>query len=450
MTAGRIEQVLKVSENGRYLVRGDGSPFFYLGDTAWCIFHRLTREEADRYLEDRAAKGFTVIQAVVLAEHGGLRVPNAYGEVEFVDGDIRRPNEKYFAHVDYVVDKAESLGLHIGMLPSWGDKVGVGYWGDGPSHFINEENAAYWGEFLGNRYGDKPVIWILGGDRPVDCNLEIWRRMAAGIKATETDTHLMTYHPMGGYSSSMWLQPEDWLDFNMMQTGHRAFVDTWRKIGSDYGRLPAKPCMDGEPCYEDHPVGFNQESVYSNDYHVRVAAYWAMLAGAHGHTYGCHAMWQFWDPEKREPVNWPKQPWVDSLDLPGAVHMGHMRKLFESRPFLTRFPDQSLVTDGQVFRLGHVQACRDGTPGRDDATYIMAYFSRAHEVEIDTGKLGGGTIQGWWYNPSTGKAKRIDSFEKQRRRRFSTPSDHTGRDWLLVLDDAEKAYPVPGISLKNR
>src|SRR5215216_4273947 len=59
---------LKVSENRRFLVREDGSPFFYLGDTAWELFHRLNRDEADEYLRDRAARGFTVIQAVVLAE----------------------------------------------------------------------------------------------------------------------------------------------------------------------------------------------------------------------------------------------------------------------------------------------------------------------------------------------------------------------------------------------
>lgn len=52
---------LKVSENKHFLVREDGAPFFYLGDTAWELFHRLNREEADRYLADRAAKRFTVI-----------------------------------------------------------------------------------------------------------------------------------------------------------------------------------------------------------------------------------------------------------------------------------------------------------------------------------------------------------------------------------------------------
>src|SRR5687768_3613596 len=67
---------LKVSDNKRYLVKDDGTPFFYLGDTAWELFHRLNREEAERYLKNRAKKQFTVIQAVVLAELDGLNDPN--------------------------------------------------------------------------------------------------------------------------------------------------------------------------------------------------------------------------------------------------------------------------------------------------------------------------------------------------------------------------------------
>jgi len=97
---------LRVSADGRHLVQADGRPFFYLADTAWSLFRRLNREEADLYLRNRAAKGFTVIQAVALSENDGLRTPNAYGERPLVDNDPRRPNEKYFAHVDWVIDRA--------------------------------------------------------------------------------------------------------------------------------------------------------------------------------------------------------------------------------------------------------------------------------------------------------------------------------------------------------
>ena len=61
-----------IAPGGRHLQTSEGEPFFYLGDTAWALFHRLTREEAEIYLRDRADKGFTVIQAVALAELRGL------------------------------------------------------------------------------------------------------------------------------------------------------------------------------------------------------------------------------------------------------------------------------------------------------------------------------------------------------------------------------------------
>ena len=121
---------LKVSDNHRYLQYENGKPFFYLGDTAWELFQRLNREEATQYLTNRSQKGFTVIQAVVLAPADGLTVPNAYGDLPLINGDPTKPNEAYFRHVDFIVNKAEELGMFIGMLPSWGS-----HWATGKSIF---------------------------------------------------------------------------------------------------------------------------------------------------------------------------------------------------------------------------------------------------------------------------------------------------------------------------
>src|SRR6478752_5966149 len=174
--------MLKVSDNRRFLVYDDGTPFFYLGDTAWELFHRLTLDEADYYLRDRAAKGFTVIQAVVLAEMDGLHTPNMNGDVPLLDGDPTRPNEAYFAHVDAVVNLAAALGLHIGMLPTWGDKWNR-KWGVGPEIFT-PENARAYAAFLGQRYAGRPIIWILGGDRPIETDEQrlVVRAMAEGLR----------------------------------------------------------------------------------------------------------------------------------------------------------------------------------------------------------------------------------------------------------------------------
>jgi hypothetical protein len=196
---------LRVAESHHYLEYEDGTPFFYLGDTAWELFHRLNREEADRYLKNRAAKGFTVIQAVALAELGGLNVPNAYGQKPLHENDPTRPNDLYFQHVDYIVAQARGLGLFIGMLPTWGSK-----WksGDGAEMGIfNPENAKKYGRFLGQRYRDEPIIWILGGDHNPDNEREraTIEAMASGLREGDGGRHLLTYHPRGPGLSSDWL-----------------------------------------------------------------------------------------------------------------------------------------------------------------------------------------------------------------------------------------------------
>jgi Protein of unknown function (DUF4038) len=286
---------LRVSDDAHFLMRNDGKPFFWLGDTGWELFHRLNREEADYYLQHRANQGFTVIQAVALAEFDGLNIPNAYGATPLLNNDPTKPNEAYFQHVDYVIDKAALLGLHIGLLPTWGDKVYKDSWGKGPEIF-NPQNARAYGVWIGNRYKNRSnIIWIMGGDRNPragSADAEVWRAMAAGV--TEgvggAEKALITYHPQPNQEGSgQWFHSDNWLDFNMFQNGHCRDGENYNKIRAAYDRLPTKPVLDGEPIYEDHPVCFNPGDLgTSNAYDVRKSAYLDLFAGAFGHTYGCH------------------------------------------------------------------------------------------------------------------------------------------------------------------
>src|SRR5262249_4378326 len=155
--------------------------------------------------------------------------PNPYGHVPLKDNDPARPVEAYFEHVDWVVRRAEELGLVIGMLPTWGDKWNK-KWGEWPEIFT-PENAAIFGEFLGKRYRDRPIIWVLGGDRPIenDRHRAIMRATAAGLKKGDGGRHLLTFHPMGGKSSAQWLHREEWLSFNMLQSGHNYDTDNYNR-----------------------------------------------------------------------------------------------------------------------------------------------------------------------------------------------------------------------------
>jgi len=427
---------LKISQNNRFLVFEDGTPFFYLGDTGWELFHRLNKEESEKYLENRRSKGFTVIQAVVLAELDGLNTPNAEGNKPLIDNDPLKPNEEYFKYVDWVINEAKEKGMFIGLLPTWGDKVDK-KWGVGPVIF-NEENAYKYGQWIGNRYKDyQNIIWINGGDRDGGGNnKKIWDAIGEGIKSVDKN-HLMTFHPSGEQSSSKWFQESNWLDFNMCQTGHgqRSYAIYKRIVVRDYNLTPVKPCFDGEPRYEDHPVNWNPNILgWFDDADIRQAIYWDLFSGGFGHTYGCHPIWQML-ALGRQPVGLARHNWYDVLDLPGAFELIHARRLMESRPFLSRVPDQTLIVPSYFPETDYVVATRgDG--------YAFVYFPTGWAAEINLDKLGAKNINAYWFNPRNGEAKIIETFPGTGTRIFTPPTGGRGNDWILLLDDASKNFKI--------
>ncbi len=436
------QTTLRVSDNQHYLVTTDGLPFFWLGDTAWELFHRLNREEADLYLQHRASQGFTVIQAVVLAEFDGLVVPNPYGDIPLRNNDPTQPNEAYFQHVDYVIDKAAQYGLYIGLLPTWGDKVFKDRWGKGPEIFT-PQNARAYGQWLGERYNSrKNIVWIMGGDRnprPGSADVEVWRALAAGVTAGigGADKALLTFHPQPNQQGSgEWFHEDKWLDVNMFQNGHCRDAYNYDKIRAAYDRLSTKPVLDGEPIYEDHPVCFNATDLgTSNAYDVRKYAYLDVFAGAFGHTYGCHDIWQFYSPD-REAVNGPRVYWQQAMDLPGANQMKHLRRLLESRPLLDRVPDQSIIVENNLAPAERIQATR----GKD---YLLVYSAAGKGFTVNLGKISGKTLRVTWFDPRTGKTESAGTVENIETHLFTPPRTGYGMDWVLVLDDVEKGYGLP-------
>lgn len=446
------DTTLKVSENHHFLVYSDGRPFFYLGDTAWELFHRLNREEVVRYLDNRVAKGFTVIQAVAIAEFDGDTVPNAYGFLPLIDRDPGHPSVKegpendYWDHVDYVVDQAAARGLFVGLLPTWGR-----YWHDrikDGKPLFTVANAASYGEWLGRRYQDKPIIWILGGDRSVDNDEQkaILNAMALGLRKGDDGKHLITLHPNGGGGSSKWFQAEHWLDFNLRQNGHGTdYNGHYDQTYIDYQRAPVKPVIDGEPIYEGHPVAFNAKGFgHSVAADVRRAFYWDLFGGACGHTYGHHSVWQMWDP-RREPINNPLLPWTEAIDAPGAGQMLHGRRLLESRPILTRIPDDSIMVTDRVETSVPGAGTRRFVATRDiEGTYAMVYVPVGRAFKVNLDRIKGSSVKAWWFNPRNGTSRPAGVFPNLGQQTFTPPEMGELLDWVLVLDDATKKYGPPG------
>jgi hypothetical protein len=425
---------LRVAENKRFLVTSDGAPFFYMGDTGWYLLSRLNREEADVYLQDRASKRFNVIQTIILCAGGG---PNVYKHKPFINDDLSSPNEAFFRHVDYTINKAESLGLYMAISPAWA------------AHNIKDDRLMFssseaysYGKYLGNRYRDKPIIWMLGGDWPGNGMEDVWASMAQGLTEEDGGTHLMTYHPRGGQTSSTWFHNEAWLDFNMIQSGHSERNRNYDMIAADYDLEPAKPVIDGEPGYENIPYGLKEPAPdvpKLNAFHARRPAYCGVFAGAAGHTYGCNEVYQFWVPGIRKPRWGAELQWREAIKLPGASQMQHLRNLVESRPMLIRIPDQSIIAGDTMKTLDRIQATRGL-----DGSYAFIYISSGKPVDIHMEKISGQVVKAHWYDPRNGSSELIGEFPNTGIHEFTPPSSGPENDWVLVLDDAAKDFPVPG------
>ncbi len=430
MVKGQELPQLKIADNQRYIVTQDNKPFFWLGGTAWELIHRLNKEEIDLYLTDRAEKGFTVIQTVVLAESDGLNTPNAYGEKPLINNDPTSFNEKYFEVVDYVVERAENLGLYVALLPTWGDKFNKG-WGVGPVIFT-PDNAEIYGEMIARRYlSHNNIIWVLGGDR-VPANTEqteIIRAMARGIRKVDA-IHLITYHPAGGKNATDYFKG-DWLDLDMFQSGHSRHSKEYDYVLKSRKNKPLRPVINGEARYENIPDRFWEEGKHGwlDAADVRESAYWSIMSGAAGYTYGTNDIWQMYD-WTRTPVINARTDWKISLNLPGSAQMGYMKKLFESFPWQSMSYNPTLIKGRNPEDTSYIVAAIG-----NNKKFILAYTPVGKTIEIDASGLETDTIQSYWFNPRSGTIKYIGEFRKTADMKFEPWADGWGSDFLLIISD---------------
>lgn len=425
---------LQVSENGRFIQKDNGDPFFWLGDTGWLLFTKLNKEDAGAYFDNRKEKGYNVLQVSVIHM---LNAKNVYGDSALINRNVAHPllkDEKYdfWDHVDYLVNLAADKGIYMALVPVWGNNVKYGG--------VSYHEAETYATFLAERYGDKPnVIWLNGGDTFGSDSTATWKVIGRTLKE-KAPKQLVTFHPRGRCSSSDWFHNETWLDFNMIQSGHRRYnqddtergygQDNWRYINDDYAFDPAKPTIDGEPSYEGIPQGLhNPNEVYWDNNDIRRYAYWSVFAGAFGFTYGHNSIMQFYKRTDGTPAFGAKLYWDVAMNEPGAYQMKYLKQLMLSRSFFDRVPAQDLLVEN-----GEKYDYKVATRG---SNYAMVYTYRGGIIQVDLDKMNGDKIAVSWVNPRTGAVLKDGEIESSGVRIFETPVavDMDGNDWVLILDE---------------
>jgi hypothetical protein len=408
---------VRVSEDGPYLVHADGTPFFWLGDTAWNGGLKSSVADWASYIADRAAKGFSVVQLVTTqwrAAHA-----NAEGEVAYAGYDDIRIHPSFFRRMDARMDALDRAGILAAPVLLWtlGDSL------TNPGK-LPEAQATRLARYLVARYQGNHVAWILAGDENYQKNGDRWRRIGRAV--FDRPGHApVTTHPQGMQWAFDDFADEPWLDFLIYQSGHGDDANTVRWLHSGppsraWRTGKPRPILNAEPPYEDHLA--YQSHQPQSAYNVRRAAYWSLLSTpTAGVSYGAHGVWS-WETKPGVPLEHPSsgvaKPWFEAIHLPGSTQMEHLAALFTSLDWWRLRPAAGLVAEQPEDPMRFV-----GAATTEAGDLAVLYLPVGGSVRL-TAAVGKG---GEWFDPRTGAR---------------TPAAPAGpllytapdaRDWVLVL-----------------
>jgi hypothetical protein len=418
--AGSARFPLKLVSGQRYLSDADGKPFLIQGDSAWSLIAQLTQEDADAYLADRKKRGFNTLLISLIEHQFAKNAPaNAYGEMPFVGTSyFKTPNERYFAHADWVLRRAAEYGFLVLLAPAYSGA------GGGEQGWYLKMTAAGpgplydYGRYLGRRYHDfSNVIWVHGGD---DCpsDKRLVRAIAEGIRA-ESPQALHTAHCTRDMPPLDFWRGDTWLQINTAYTYGSVLAASRR----EYARPERIPFFLIEAVYE------NEHS--SDEQFLRKQAYYALLSGASGQVFGNNPIWHF-GSEGLYPA---PVTWQQALDGRGTQSMSHLAKLFFGIPWWKLKPD----IEGNL--ISAKQAGEEDIPvaaATDDRTLAVIYSPHSREIEINLAQFPGSHLRARWFDPANGFFSpqfdvSLSSSERMKFQPEQTNSSGT-TDWVLILE----------------
>lgn len=406
---------LKVSADKRMLACADGSPFLWMGDTGWFLFMKSTDEEWRDYIDNRAAKDFTIVQVLV----SGSRAPilTADGEGPF---KLDRPNDLFWSNLEKKVQYANDKGIVVFL-------VGLGAGGKGG--YVPEMNSGEFARYLAARMAGNFIIYSPSMDAHYDP-----RNDEVGMHLKQADSlHLVTQHVGTDLDAAEQYHPKAYLDFTCIQSGHhggrveRAYdaARNWSSIL--WHKTPTKPVINAEGMYDGHG---NDNARHWREMDVRKIGWLSWLSGAHGYTYGAgenkHSdiqdnggVWLFNTDTSTFDY------WRKAMDWNSAHQMTLMKRFFASIDWWTLKP-----APGRIQRQPEDPLQVMAASVNEAGNLLVAYLPDDPEIALDTDGMVS-DLHARWYNPRTGEY--LDARESavdNAYRTFTTPGSG---DWVLIL-----------------
>ena len=397
---------LRLSANRRYLVHADGTPFFWLCDTAWNGPLLSTPEEWAYYLAERARQRFTATQWVathwLASPEGDLEGQKAYSGQERI-----AVNPRFYQRLDGKLEAINRAGLLAVPVMLWAAE-----WSDptvnalNPGYSLPEDQAILLARYMVARWGAYAVTWILPGDGNYGgSKAGRWQHIGRAVFG-EGPHAPVSLHPCGMHLPVEEFRDEAWLDITGYQSGHGDDDPTLAWITSGppaqaWRQDPPRPFINLEPPYENH-IAYQSKQRF-DAYKVRRALYWSLLnAPTAGVSYGGHGVWG-WDDGTQPPTHHASTgvplPWAQALQMLGAEQLAILAGLFESIEWwrLQPAPAMLAVQPGTDAPARYVSAAASA-----EGDLALIYSPVEQRIALAAEAVSP-DVRAGWVNPRTGR-----------------------------------------------
>ncbi len=406
---------LEVEPNRRYLQHADGTPFLWIGDTPWFAGVKATPDEWRTYIDDRAAKRFSVVQI------SAVRQPQV-GTARYQPfTPAGQPNPEYWADLDAKVRYANDKGIVVLI-------VGLGRPTDpGQQPLVTKPEFA---RYVAARFFGDFVIYSPNFDAEF---APIFDTVAENLRAA-TPLHLITQHPNTKQGQNELYVPKPYLSFSGLQTGHhngnlaRAYAAARDWPASLLRTEPLRPVINIEGMYDGR--GNNQGAAW-REKDVRKIGWISWISGAIGYTYAAGetsrkvpgsngGIWG-WNQDAAAWDHWSK-----ALAWPSSTHMTVMRDFWASLEWWKLRPRPDDITKT---RTDPTEAVAYATAS--DLAYAVAYVPIRHTFTLDLSRFDR-PLRATWIDPTSGARLELPDLIRNRLdQTITTPA--SGDDWVLLL-----------------